>query len=258
MPGSVSPCASSWPTWPLWAFASPLPPSPRCWPTTCQDRDPLWWMADPDALLYLVRRPRQLPANHRGLRPVRGHLSTSAFCHVYSRVLWPRGAGILDHSLQKCPDPHTMLQTCLSFCAHNQVPISSVTSAPSCSWPAPTPFSTTWWCTLWAPCPSSPLCGRLGLLRAHLCCCAEDPIHERPEEGLLHLWLSSLWCLIGVYVSPPPMLNPFIYSLSNKDMKGALGALISRKPVFILQPPHGMPEGPNTVPIWTELPCTVP
>lgn len=122
MPGSLSPCASSWPTWPLWAFASPLPPSPRCWPTTCQDRDPLWWMADPDALLYLVRRPRQLPANHRGLRPVRGHLSTSAFCHVYSGVLWPRGAGILDHSLQKCPDPHTMLQTCLSFCAHNQVP----------------------------------------------------------------------------------------------------------------------------------------
>lgn len=178
-------------------------------------------------------------------------MSTPEFCGLVVLASWTT-------AFRNAPTHTPCYRPACHSAPTTRSPISSVTSAPSCSWPAPTPFSTTWWCTLWAPCPSSPLCGRLGLLRAHLCCCAEDPIHERPEEGLLHLWLSSLWCLIGVYVSPPPMLNPFIYSLSNKDMKGALGALISRKPVFILQPPHGMPEGPNTVPIWTELPCTVP
>ncbi|XP_004616949.2 olfactory receptor 1361-like [Sorex araneus] len=57
--------------------------------------------------------------------------------------------------------------------------------------------------------------------------------------------------LIGVYFSPTssdstqgktvaavlytvvtPMMNPFIYSLRNKDMKGAFRSLLSRKPVF--------------------------
>lgn len=36
-----------------------------------------------------------------------------------------------------------------------------------------------------------------------------------------------------MYTVVTPMLNPFIYSLRNNDMKGALGALISRRPVFI-------------------------
>ncbi|KAG8517264.1 Olfactory receptor 1F1 [Galemys pyrenaicus] len=35
-----------------------------------------------------------------------------------------------------------------------------------------------------------------------------------------------------MYTVVTPMLNPFIYSFRNNDMKGALGALISRKPAF--------------------------
>ncbi|XP_004688260.1 PREDICTED: olfactory receptor 1361-like [Condylura cristata] len=37
-----------------------------------------------------------------------------------------------------------------------------------------------------------------------------------------------------MYTVVTPMLNPFIYSFRNSDMKGALGALISRKPAFTL------------------------
>ncbi|XP_004688263.1 PREDICTED: olfactory receptor 1361-like [Condylura cristata] len=37
-----------------------------------------------------------------------------------------------------------------------------------------------------------------------------------------------------MYTVATPMLNPFIYSFRNNDMKGALGALISRKPTFTL------------------------
>ncbi|XP_037363866.1 olfactory receptor 1361-like [Talpa occidentalis] len=69
-----------------------------------------------------------------------------------------------------------------------------------------------------------------------------------------HLSVVSLFygTLIGVYFSPmsshtaqkdtaaavmytvvTPMMNPFIYSLRNNDMKGALGALFSRKLAFI-------------------------
>ena len=36
-----------------------------------------------------------------------------------------------------------------------------------------------------------------------------------------------------VYSVVTPVLNPFIYSLRNSDIKGALRALISRRPVFI-------------------------
>lgn len=69
-----------------------------------------------------------------------------------------------------------------------------------------------------------------------------------------HLSMVSLFCgtLIGVYFSPTashtaqkdtaaavlhtvvtPMLNPFIYNLSNRDMKGALGTLVRRTAVLL-------------------------
>ena len=36
-----------------------------------------------------------------------------------------------------------------------------------------------------------------------------------------------------MYTMVTPMLNPFIYSLRNRDMKGALVRLISRAPSLI-------------------------
>lgn len=45
-------------------------------------RDSLCWLPDPDVLLHVVRRHRQLPADRHGLRPPCGHLSPSALCHV--------------------------------------------------------------------------------------------------------------------------------------------------------------------------------
>ncbi|NP_001375448.1 olfactory receptor family 1 subfamily AB member 2 [Canis lupus familiaris] len=153
---------------------------------------------------------------------------------------------------------HTVLLTRLSFCTHNRVPHFFCDLSPllklACSdiflnnimvytvgaLPIITPF--------------------VGILVSYIRIFAtvlRIPSTRGKQKAFStcgsHLSVVSLFygTLIGVYFSPmsshtaqkdtaaavmytvvTPMLNPFIYSLRNSDMKGALGALINRKPVF--------------------------
>ncbi|XP_069339979.1 olfactory receptor 1f45-like [Eulemur rufifrons] len=152
---------------------------------------------------------------------------------------------------------HTVLLTHLSFCTHNRVPHFFCDLSPllklACS---DTFLNNVLVYTVGALSVIAPF---VGILVSYTRICGA--VLRIPSAGGKrkafstcgsHLSVVSLFygTLIAVYFSPmsshtarkdraaavmytvvTPMLNPFIYSLRNRDMKGALGALVSRKPV---------------------------
>nr|XP_005901538.1 PREDICTED: olfactory receptor 1361 [Bos mutus] len=154
---------------------------------------------------------------------------------------------------------HTVLLTRLSFCTHNQIPNFFCDLSPllklACS---DTFLNNAMVYTVGALPIIAPF---VGILVSYTCIFAavlRIPSTRGKWKAFStcgsHLSVVSLFygTIIGVYFSPmsshtaqkdtaaavmytvvTPMLNPFIYSLRNSDMKGALGALISRRPVFI-------------------------
>ena len=211
------PCTSSWPTWTLWTFASPPPPSARCWPITCQDTK---------GFLRLAAWPRCSSSC--------GSPTSAAYCWLPwpTTAMWPSVTlctmpRLWYHSSVASWWQHPVLQplgmpwpTRYSWPASHSAPttrspISSVTSALWWSLHALTPFSTMQWCTPWAPCPSSPP------LWASWCpTCTSLLLHwgSRPPEASGRpsppVALISLWCPCstahssGFISAPRPPIRP--------------------------------------------------
>ena len=154
---------------------------------------------------------------------------------------------------------HTVLLTRLSFCTHNQIPHFFCDLSPllklACS---DTFLNNAMVYTVGALPIITPFVGILVSYTRIFAAVLRIPSTRGKRKAFStcgsHLSVVSLFygTIIGVYFSPmsshtaqkdtaaavmytvvTPMLNPFIYSLRNSDMKGALGALISRRPVFI-------------------------
>ncbi|XP_004616946.1 olfactory receptor 1361-like [Sorex araneus] len=154
---------------------------------------------------------------------------------------------------------HTVSLTPLSFCAHNRVPHFFCDLSPLLKLACSSTFlnsvmvNTVGTLTVIVP--------FAGILVSYTCIFAavlRIPSKTGRQKAFStcgsHLSVVCLFygTLIGVYFSPTsshtaqkdtvaavmytvvtPMMNPFIYSLRNKDMKGALAALFSRKLAFI-------------------------
>ncbi|XP_007533321.1 olfactory receptor 1361-like [Erinaceus europaeus] len=153
---------------------------------------------------------------------------------------------------------HTVLLTRLSFCTHNRVPhffceLSTLLKL-ACS---DNSLNNTMVFTVGSLFVFTPF---LGILVSYLHIFAAvmkipSMMGKRKAFSTCssHLSVVCLFygTLIGVYFNPAsshtaqkdtaaavmytvvtPMLNPFIYSLRNKDMKGALGSLLCRKPIL--------------------------
>ncbi|KAM9099675.1 olfactory receptor 1361-like [Sarcophilus harrisii] len=155
---------------------------------------------------------------------------------------------------------HTVLLTRLSFCGHNQIPHFFCDLSPflklACS---DTYINDLMVYTVGAPTVFLPFIGIL-ISYAHIFMAVMKISSVIGKQKVFSTCASHLTvvCLfygtvIGVYFSPTsthiaqqdiaatvlytvvtPMLNPFIYSLRNKDMKGALRMLIIRKLGFTL------------------------
>ncbi|KAB0388012.1 hypothetical protein FD755_002968 [Muntiacus reevesi] len=154
---------------------------------------------------------------------------------------------------------HTVLLTRLSFCTHNRIPHFFCDLSPllklACS---DTFLNNAMVYTVGALPIITPFVGILVSYTLIFAAVLRIPSTRGKQKALStcgsHLSVVSLFygTIIGVYFSPmsshaaqkdtvaavmytvvTPMLNPFIYSLRNSDIKGALGALISRRPVFI-------------------------
>ncbi|XP_032706864.1 olfactory receptor 1361-like [Lontra canadensis] len=188
-----------------------------------------------------------------------------AICHPlhYARSVTPQLCGLLVAASWTAAFgnalTHTVLLTRLSFCTHNRVPHFFCDLSPllklACS---DTFLNNVMVYTVGALPTITPF---VGILVSYTCIFAtvlRIPSTRGKQKAFStcgsHLSVVSLFygTLIGVYFSPTsshtaqkdtaaavmytvvtPMLNPFIYSLRNSDMKGALGALINRKPVFL-------------------------
>ncbi|KAM9095524.1 olfactory receptor 1f45-like [Sarcophilus harrisii] len=153
---------------------------------------------------------------------------------------------------------HTILLTHLSFCGHNEIPHFFCDLSPllklACS---DTYINDLMVYTVGAPTVFLPFVGILisygFIFMAVMKISSVSGKQKVFSTCGSHLTVVCLFygTIIGVYFSPTsthtaqkdtaatvmytvvtPMLNPFIYSLRNKDMKGALRILITRKPGF--------------------------
>ncbi|KAM6216833.1 olfactory receptor 1f45-like [Rhynchocyon petersi] len=153
---------------------------------------------------------------------------------------------------------HTVLLAHVSFCGHNQVPHFFCDLSPllklACS---DTFLNDVMVYTVGTLATIIPFVGILVSYMRIFAAVLQIPSTGGKQKAFStcgsHLSVVSLFygTLIGVYFSPmsshtaqkdtlatvmytvvTPMLNPFIYSLRNNDMKGALGVLIRRKLVF--------------------------
>nr|XP_026245802.1 olfactory receptor 1361-like isoform X1 [Urocitellus parryii] len=189
----------------------------------------------------------------------------AAICHPlhYATTVTPRLCGLLVAMSWTAAFgnalTHTVLLTRLSFCTHNQVPHFFCDLSPllklACS---DTFLNQVLVDTVGALPIIVPFAGILVSYTRIAAAVLRVPSAGGKRKAFStcgsHLSVVTLFygTLIGVYFSPmsshtaqkdtaaavmytvvTPMLNPFIYSLRNSDMKGALGALISRKPGFI-------------------------
>ncbi|XP_068958048.1 olfactory receptor 1f45-like [Petaurus breviceps papuanus] len=155
---------------------------------------------------------------------------------------------------------HTVLLTRLSFCGHNEIPHFFCDLSPllklACS---DTSINDLMIYTMGAMTTVVPFIGILisyvYIFMAVLQISSVSGKQKAFSTCGSHLTVVCLFygTIIGVYFNPTsthtaqrdtaatvmytvvtPMLNPFIYSLRNKDMKGALRMLITKKPGFIL------------------------
>ncbi|XP_004688259.1 PREDICTED: olfactory receptor 1361-like [Condylura cristata] len=153
---------------------------------------------------------------------------------------------------------HTVLLTRLSFCTHNQVPHFFCDLSPllklACS---DTFLNNAMVYSIGSLFVFTPFMGILVSYIRIFSAVLKIPSAKGKQKAFStcgsHLSVVTMFygTLIGVYFSPTsshtaqkdtaaavmytvvtPMMNPFIYSLRNSDMKGALGALFSRKPAF--------------------------
>uniref|UniRef100_A0A8C7B8Q1 Olfactory receptor n=1 Tax=Neovison vison TaxID=452646 RepID=A0A8C7B8Q1_NEOVI len=188
-----------------------------------------------------------------------------AICHPlhYARSVTPQLCGLLVAASWTAAFgnalTHTVLLTRLSFCTHNRVPHFFCDLSPllklACS---DTFLNNVMVYTVGALPIITPFMVILVSYTRIFATVLRIPSTRGKQKAFStcgsHLSVVSLFygTLIGVYFSPTsshtaqkdtaaavmytvvtPMLNPFIYSLRNSDMKGALGALINRKPVFL-------------------------
>ncbi|XP_007533318.2 olfactory receptor 1361-like [Erinaceus europaeus] len=179
------------------------------------------------------------------------HYATSVTPQLCALLVAASWAGALGNSLT-----HTLLLTRLSFCNHNRVPHFFCDLSPLLKLACSDTFinhvlvNTVGALPVFIP--------FLGILVSYLRIFAavmKIPSMKGKQKAFStcgsHLSVVCLFygTITGVYFSPTsshtawkdtvaalmytvvtPMLNPFIYSLRNKDIHGALGALISRKP----------------------------
>ncbi|XP_037363831.1 olfactory receptor 1361-like [Talpa occidentalis] len=153
---------------------------------------------------------------------------------------------------------HTVLLTRLSFCTHNEVPHFFCDLSPllklACS---DTFLNNAMVYSIGSLFVFTPFMGILISYTRIFSAVLKIPSAKGKQKAFStcgsHLSVVTMFygTLIGVYFSPTsshtaqkdtvaavmytvvtPMMNPFIYSLRNSDMKGALGALFSRKPAF--------------------------
>ncbi|KAG8517225.1 Olfactory receptor 1F1 [Galemys pyrenaicus] len=153
---------------------------------------------------------------------------------------------------------HTILLTRLSFCTHNEVPHFFCDLSPllklACS---DTFLNNAMVYSIGSLFVFTPFMGILISYTGIFSAVLKIPSAKGKQKAFStcgsHLSVVTMFygTLIGVYFSPTsshtahkdtvaavmytvvtPMMNPFIYSLRNSDMKGALGALFRRKPYF--------------------------
>nr|XP_008247562.1 olfactory receptor 1361-like [Oryctolagus cuniculus] len=182
------------------------------------------------------------------------HYTTSMTPHLCSLLVVASWVAAFGNALT-----HTVLLTRLSFCTHNQVPHFFCDLSPLLKLACSDVFlNNVLVYTVGALPIITPFLGILVSYTRIFAAVLKIPSAGGKRKAFStcgsHLSVVSLFygTLIGVYFSPTsshtaqrdtaaavmytvvtPMLNPFIYSLRNSDMKGALGALVSRKPAFM-------------------------
>lgn len=185
----------------------------------------------------------------------------AAICHPlhYARSVTSQLCGLLVAASFGNTQAHSVLLTRLSFCSHNRIPHFFCDLSPLLKLACSDMFlNNTLVYTVGTLHIITPF---VDILISYTCiftAVLRIPSTRGKQKAFStcgsHLSVASLFygTLIGVYFSSmsshaaqkdtasavmytavTPMLNPFIYSLYNSNTKGALGALVSRKPVFI-------------------------